>query len=132
MKLIEKIAKHKNVSRFVCIMLFGALLLLVVTPASKTTLDMVNEDTKKDSESLCADIGYYETRLKDILEKSYGVNNINVMIYSSLEDENIVSGVMVVVYTKDSQAVVDISNAVCALFNLPAHKVFVIAKAIKS
>lgn len=79
---------------------------------------------------------YYENRLKAILEKSYGQGTMEVMVnvkkdsekglFGDSSEEFYVDGVLVVAKVDDIAKVADISNAVCALFNLPACKVAVL------
>ena len=79
---------------------------------------------------------YYEDRLKAILEKSYGQGTMEVMVnvkkdsekglYGDSSEKFYVDGVLVVAKVDDIAKVADISNAVCALFNLPACKVAVL------
>lgn len=91
----------------------------------------VNDGNNIDSISV-----YYENRLKAILEKSYGQGTMEVMVnvkkdsekglYGDSSEEFYVDGVLVVAKVDDIAKVADISNAVCALFNLPACKVAVL------
>ena len=81
---------------------------------------------------------YYEDRLKDILEQSDGKDSMEVMVnvkqdtdkglYGDMSSRYAVDGVLVVAKLSDASKAADISNAICALFNLPACKVAVIIK----
>lgn len=98
------------------------------------------EDEIISSDYLCE---YYEKRLKSILEKSYGEGTMEVMIhmkkqknsayngFGAYEDsacEEVVDGVLVVAKTGNGNNKLDISDAVCALFDLPACKVAVLIR----
>ena len=132
--------KKENISKIITIILIGLLLLIVVIPmdqdkASKS-LDADGEagqryDTYQESAA------YYEDKLNVILEKSYGEGTMEVMVHLKEssdqgdmydEKEMQVDGVLIVADVEDEAARGDIAFAVCALFDLPAHKVAVIKK----
>lgn len=131
--------KKDNISKLFMIVCVGVLLLIVVLPTQRTNTsyktynDKEQEKTEKDESS------YYEDRLKRILENTYGTGTMDVMIhmdkrasesmfYNDDREQFIVDGVLVVAQVRDLQAVSDITFAVCALFDLPAHKVAVMIK----
>ncbi len=144
-----------NSSKIITFILIGILLLIIVMPEKKDKSFSVNNDSEKaysynDSEEYSRDemeeytgyVAYYEDKLKDILEKSYGKDSMEVMISlknsentgNSLYGDNsysgdfCVDGVLIVADIKNSEEAANISFAVCALFNLPAHKVAVLIK----
>ena len=99
--------------------------------------DNKEKDTVKDSYQSLAE--YYEQRLDSILENSYGEGTIEVMVhisedtgsvdmYGQTDKRVVIDGVLIVADIDGQQAVSDITYAVSALFDLPAHKVAVIIK----
>ncbi len=133
--------KKEKVNKIITVILVGLLLLIIVVPMGDGSESNENKNVGMDAGDNVAGIdggaAYYEERLKDILEKSYGEGTMDVMVHMK-EDENadrmyeesalIVDGILIVANVSDDRAVADISFAVCALFDLPAHKVAVIKK----
>lgn len=131
------IKNKEKTGKLVTILLVGVLVLVIAIPAGKETDRTTDNDTAKADYISYAD--YYEEKLKAILENSYGEGTMEVMVhlsgdkqtdsfYNSDSMTDIVDGVLVVADVTDAQAVSDISFAVCALFDLPAHKVAVLIK----
>ncbi len=129
------IKNKEKTGKLVTILLVGVLVLVIAIPAGKET-DRTTDNDKADYISYA---DYYEEKLKAILENSYGEGTMEVMVhlsgdkqtdsfYNSDSMTDIVDGVLVVADVTDAQAVSDISFAVCALFDLPAHKVAVLIK----
>jgi hypothetical protein len=91
-----------------------------------------------DIQTISTEAEYYENRLKNILETSYGQGSVQVMVHMTQESEkglygdvsegSIIDGVLVVADVETANELLTISEAVCALFNLPACKVYVIKK----
>lgn len=134
-----KCKKKENISKLLIVVCIGLLLLIIVLPVKKSSSKYMNVDGEKDMESTESEVAYYESRLKEILENTYGTGTMDVMIHmTSKSNDNMfysddtkqyqVDGVLVVAHVKESQAVSDITFAVCALFDLPAHKVAVLIK----
>ncbi len=139
-----ELKKNDKLTKIITAILVGVLLLIVFIPVSdnEATMDSVeytNETVEYDSYEAYSQ--YYEDRLTEILEDSYGQGTMNVMIristynsgdatYISYDSshEVIVDGVLIVADVDSEQAVSDITFAVCALFDLPAHKVAVMIK----
>jgi len=132
--------KKEKVNKIITVILVGLLLLIIVVPFGDDTSAKEGAGTSMDDSSNIAGMegnaSYYEERLKDILEKSYGEGTMEVMVHmredestDGMYEENalIVDGILIVADVSDA-AVADISFAVCALFDLPAHKVAVIKK----
>lgn len=135
--------KNDKLTKIVTAILVGVLLLIIFIPINNeekletsNTSNEVNSSWDYESYS-----DYYETRLKEILEESYGTGTMNVMVrvseysegdttYISYDEKNevTVDGVLIVADVNSEQAVSDITFAVCALFDLPAHKVAVMIK----
>lgn len=131
------IKNKEKTGKLVTILLVGVLVLVIAIPAGKETDRTTDNDTAKADYISYAD--YYEEKLKAILENSYGEGTMEVMVHLSSDKQtdsfynsdsmtDIVDGVLVVADVTDAQAVSDISFAVCALFDLPAHKVAVLIK----
>lgn len=133
---------NPKLGKLVTIILIGLLLLVVALPVKST--DTLREGNatggeNQTTQTISYDSSYYEAKLKEILEKSYGAGTMSVMVnltvtkktnsfYGDSGEESKVDGVLVVADVNDAKAVSDITYAVCALFDLPAHKVAVILK----
>ena len=138
------IKKNQKSTKYITIILIGMLILIVVFPSSnKNEKSLMSNDYKMYEVSYSNHeqdmVMYYENRLKDILEKTYGAGNIHVMInlstmnnstgfYKESETKYVVDGVLIIAKVGDEKALADISHCVAALFDLPAHKVAVIIK----
>ena len=141
-------------NKLITFILIGVLLLIIVMPVKNKSIypdtsdkevkgssyDASSDYQKDDSDTYGSMAAYYEDKLKGILEKSYGEGTMSVMVTmkgrddsgdfygnSSYEDEYQVDGVLIVAAVRSDEAA-DIAFAVCALFNLPAHKVAVLIK----
>ena len=154
MELNSLISKFKGKSnKFITVILIGILLLVIVLPVKNNNINKntyVNRGISESGSSYADEIenvknyddyaSYYENKLKNILEKSYGSGTMEVMVQlkntddnnnlytGSYENSKIVDGVLIVANVKNQDAIADISFAVCALFDLPAHKVAVMIK----
>lgn len=128
--------KNLKTDKIITIILVGVLLLVVCMPV-KDKSDNEEKDTVKDSYQSYAE--YYEQRLDSILENSYGEGTMEVMVhisedtgsvdmYGQTDKRVVIDGVLIVADVDGQQAVSDITYAVSALFDLPAHKVAVIIK----
>lgn len=131
--------KKDTISKLIMAVCFGVLLLVVVMPTKNKKSEYTSSDNATVVNEVETNATYYEQRLKDILEHTYGVDTMEVMVHVAREQSDTffyeesdsqikVDGVLVVAQVKDSQAVSDITFAVCALFDLPAHKVAVMIK----
>lgn len=134
------IKNKEKIGKSVTFILIGILLLVIALPTRKSTENAgsaQNSDSTAENYSSYAD--YYEKKLKGILEHSYGEGTMEVMVhltegeqtgslYGSGTQAAVVDGVLVVADVHNEQAVSDITFAVCALFDLPAHKVAVMIK----
>lgn len=132
--------KNDKLTRLIIVVLVGFLLLLAVQPVTKVGKGVNDEDSADEIKSEIMEFSnYYEERLKNMLERSYGEGTMDVMVhvkevdkrdsfYGGSSSNYVIDGVMVVAKVKDSNAVADINYAICALFDLPAHKVSVIVK----
>lgn len=136
------IKKNEKLNKVITVILVGILILIIVVPtrdssSGDTQNNLSEEDGMTNGYDSYAD--YYENKLKEILEDSYGEGTMQVMVhlinenqteglYGSSENEVTVDGVLIVAAVDSEQAVSDITFAVCALFDLPAHKVAVMIK----
>ena len=133
--------KNEKLSKIITIILAGVLILIIIMPVKEEVdkSSAIDDSETSYEEDYKYSEEYYENKLKSILEKSYGEGTIQVMVrvssdeksdyyYNGGEEQFIVEGVIVVADVKDSQALSDIAFAVCALFDLPAHKVAVMTK----
>lgn len=165
---IYKVAEDRlgaDTGKIITVILFGILLLVVVIPAdgcsedtekkegyetdatddgyltglfSSEIKDAATENVSNEAEDFSNEEEYYEARLKEILETSYGKGSIEVMVhiirdeekglYGDLSEECVIDGVLVVADVEAANDILTISEAVCSLFNLPACKVYVIKK----
>lgn len=128
--------KDIKTDKIVTIILIGVLLLVVCMPVKESKK---NGEDNAASDSSMSYAQYYEERLDNILEDSYGEGTMEVMVHISENTESVdlygqadkkavIDGVLIVADVDGQQAVSDITYAVSALFNLPAHKVAVILK----
>lgn len=131
--------KNEKLNKVIVVILIGMLILIVVVPIKDNTPDIKEQGNDDISYTYEMYADYYEGKLKTILEESYGKGNIQVMVhmevdnisddlYGNSDNQMIVDGVLVVANVKNEQALSDITFAVCALFDLPAHKVAVMIK----
>lgn len=135
--------KNKDkIGKLVTVILVGILLLVIALPVKRqsgteNSRSVQNSDGTTENYGSYAD--YYEKKLKSILEHSYGEGTMEVMVHLAEEEQAgglygsgtqtaVVDGVLVVADVHNEQAVSDITFAVCALFDLPAHKVAVMIK----
>lgn len=156
MELNSLLNKFKGKSgKIITFILIGILLLVIVMPVKNTEKyynvdsgvsesydnnEVLGQDSdNKEGYTSCA--AYYEDKLKNILEKSYGKGTMEVMVslknsdstgnpyyIDSVSSDYLVDGVLIVADIKNNEEAANISFAVCSLFNLPAHKVAVLIK----
>ena len=134
-----RIDVKKNFSKIATVVLVGMLMLLALTP-NKNEKAGSPSDTLKGSgteNELEAYAGYYEDKLTELLENSYGEGNIRVMVnvqekkeedFYSGTKSRVIDGVLIVARVSQEKKA-DIVYAVSGLFNLPTHKVAVIVPA---
>ena len=136
---MESKSKKDKLNKYITIILIGLLLLIVVIPIGNDSKDKISSSSKASDTrmNLDSESEYIEKRLKEILEKSYGQGTMDVMVHMSQTNENTgmyqestleVDGILIVADVVDESSIGDITFAVCALFDLPAHKVAVIKK----
>lgn len=131
--------KKDKINKIITIILVGLLLLIIVVPLGDEgdSKSVTESNYYEDDEAALGHEAYYEKRLKTILEKSYGAGTMEVMVHMKESDDVTgmygesalkVDGILIVADVDSEEAVGDITFAVCALFDLPAHKVAVIKK----
>lgn len=130
--------KNEKQKKIITVILAGLLLLIVAIPSKNKSENVLGNSTDSGDEAdiLCRTV---EERLDRILEDSYGKDTMEVMVnlavtntsnnfMGSGDTDYKVDGVLIVAHVNDANAVSDISYAVCALFDLPVHKVAVIVR----
>ncbi len=133
--------KNDKLRKIVMGILFGILLLIIAMPVKNNVGTEVKDDEASDISVYSSYAEYYEARVKMMLEDSYGKGTMEVMVhlsekgensgvygYSTADSEYRVDGILIVADVNNEQAVADITYAVCALFDLPAHKCAVLLK----
>ena len=94
------------------------------------------QTSKQDQERYQPD---YEERLETLLEATYGKDSVDVLIYTkpvqegmfqTAEETEEITGVLITVRAEvlQERTKADIVQAVCALFDLPSHKVAILVK----
>ena len=128
-----KFKKNEKLNKVILMVLVGVLLLILVMPAqnSDTASSGVAEDTEQAASS-------YEDRLRTLLSDAYGEGMVDVLIYSQpktdgyydMKQKEEITGVLITIRESavSETTISDITLAVCALFDLPAHKVAVLVK----
>lgn len=133
--------KNGKLNKVITVILIGILILIAVMPVKSSCGGITGSSSEEDGdvETYSSYADYYENRLKVILEESYGEGTMQVMVHMSQEEQPDglygtsgtqieVDGVLIVAAVDSEQAISDITFAVCALFDLPAHKVAVMLK----
>lgn len=131
--------EHKNnkekLNKIITVILVGLLLLIIVVPIGEQDEKEAGVSFGDEEVQAVNDATYYEERLKSILEKNYGAGTMEVMVHMKKDSKDvgmyeeevlIVDGILIVADVDSDTDVGNISFAVCALFDLPAHKVAVI------
>lgn len=127
-----KFKKNEKWNKVILVVLCGILLLVIVMPQkSVNTRTLENVDAAETAAS-------YEDRLRAILTDTYGEDMIDVLIYAGEHAQTFygtsggetITGVLITVRREvvSDTTIADITLAVCALFDLPAHKVAVLVK----
>ena len=118
-----KFKKNEKWNKVILVVLCGILLLVIVMP-QKTVQTAVGQ-TGSSSDTTAS----YEVRLRELLADTYGADMVDVLIYAGDRTETI-TGVLITIKKEavTGTTIADITLAVCALFDLPAHKVAVLVK----
>lgn len=132
-----KFKKNEKLNKVILMALVGLLLLILVVPSQRISTGTA--DSASDSVSGTEQtVSSYEERLRALLSDTYGEGTVDVMIYSesatqgyydSRQKEEI-TGVLITICASavSDTTISDITLSVCALFDLPAHKVAVLVK----
>ncbi len=128
-----KFKKNEKLNKVILMVLVGLLLLILVLPAKSTG----TQDTDSTSDTVEETVSY-EERLRELLSDAYGEGMVDVLIYSEPKSEGYynsnqkeeITGVLITIRESavSETTISDITLSVCALFDLPAHKVAVLVK----
>ena len=127
-----KFKKNEKWNKVILVVLCGILLLVIVMP--QKSLNMGTVGTVATTET----VNSYEDRLRALLTDTYGEDMIDVLIYAGDHTKTYygsggtetITGVLITIKKEavTGTTIADITLAVCALFDLPAHKVAVLVK----
>lgn len=127
-----KFKKNEKWNKVILIVLCGILLLVIAMP--QKTADTGAGKTVSSTETTAS----YENRLRTLLEDAYGAGVVDVLIYAGSQTQTYygsngqetITGVLITIKREavSDTTIADITLAVCALFDLPAHKVAVLVK----
>ena len=127
-----KFKKNEKWNKVILVVLCGILLLVIAMPqkaaGTATGGSAASEDTTIS----------YEERLRTLLADTYGADMVDVLIYAGDRTQTYygsggtetITGVLITIKKEavTGTTIADITLAVCALFDLPAHKVAVLVK----
>ena len=127
-----KFKKNEKWNTVILVVLCGILLLVIAMPqkaaGTATGGSAASEDTTIS----------YEERLRTLLADTYGADMVDVLIYAGDRTQTYygsggkesITGVLITIKKEavTGTTIADITLAVCALFDLPAHKVAVLVK----
>lgn len=127
-----KFKKNEKWNKVILVVLCGILLLVIAMPqkaaGTATGGSAASEDTTVS----------YEQRLRTLLADTYGADMVDVLIYAGDRTQTYygsggkesITGVLITIKKEavTGTTIADITLAVCALFDLPAHKVAVLVK----
>lgn len=127
-----KFKKNEKWNKVILVVLCGILLLVIAMPqkaaGTATGGSAASEDTTVS----------YEERLRTLLADTYGADMVDVLIYAGDRTQTYygsggkasITGVLITIKKEavTGTTIADITLAVCALFDLPAHKVAVLVK----
>lgn len=123
-----KFKKNEKWNKVILVVLCGILLLVIVMPQTAVGQTGSSSDTTAS----------YEVRLRELLADTYGADMVDVLIYAGDRTQTYygsggtetITGVLITIKKEavTGTTIADITLAVCALFDLPAHKVAVLVK----
>lgn len=127
-----KFKKNEKWNKVILVVLCGILLLVIAMPqkaaGTATGGSAASENTTVS----------YEERLRTLLADTYGADMVDVLIYAGNHTQTYygsggtetITGVLITIKKEavTGTTIADITLAVCALFDLPAHKVAVLVK----
>ena len=122
-----KFKKNEKWNKVILVVLCGILLLVIVMPQKVGQTGSSSDTTAS-----------YEVRLRELLADTYGADMVDVLIYAGDRTQTYygsggtetITGVLITIKKEavTGTTIADITLAVCALFDLPAHKVAVLVK----
>ena len=131
-----KFKKNEKWNKVILVVLCGILLLVIVMPQKPilAPIQTAVGQTGSSSDTTAS----YEVRLRELLADTYGADMVDVLIYAGDRTQTYygsggtetITGVLITIKKEavTGTTIADITLAVCALFDLPAHKVAVLVK----
>ncbi len=127
-----KFKKNEKWNKVILVVLCGILLLVIAMPQKAAGTAMGGSAASEDTTVS------YEERLRTLLADTYGADMVDVLIYAGDRTQTYygsggkesITGVLITIKKEavTGTTIADITLAVCALFDLPAHKVAVLVK----
>ena len=127
-----KFKKNEKWNKVILVVLCGILLLVIAMPQKAAGTAMGGSAASEDTTIS------YEERLRTLLADTYGADMVDVLIYAGDRTQTYygsggkesITGVLITIKKEavTGTTISDITLAVCALFDLPAHKVAVLVK----
>ena len=127
-----KFKKNEKWNKVILVVLCGILLLVIAVPQKAAGTAMGGSAASEDTTIS------YEERLRTLLADTYGADMVDVLIYAGDRTQTYygsggkesITGVLITIKKEavTGTTIADITLAVCALFDLPAHKVAVLVK----
>lgn len=127
-----KFKKNEKWNKVILVVLCGILLLVIAMPQKAAGTAMGGSEESEDTTIS------YEERLRTLLADTYGADMVDVLIYAGDRTQTYygsggkesITGVLITIKKEavTGTTIADITLAVCALFDLPAHKVAVLVK----
>lgn len=127
-----KFKKNEKWNKVILVVLCGILLLVIAMPQKAAGTAMGGSAASEDTTIS------YEERLRTLLADTYGADMVDVLIYAGDRTQTYygsggkesITGVLITIKKEavTGTTIADITLAVCALFDLPAHKVAVLVK----
>lgn len=127
-----KFKKNEKWNKVILVVLCGILLLVIAMPQKATGTATGGSAASEDTTVS------YEERLRTLLADTYGADMVDVLIYAGDRTQTYygsggkesITGVLITIKKEavTGTTIADITLAVCALFDLPAHKVAVLVK----
>ena len=127
-----KFKKNEKWNKVILVVLCGILLLVIAMP-QKAAGTATGGSAASENTTIS-----YEERLRTLLADTYGADMVDVLIYAGDRTQTYygsggtetITGVLITIKKEavTGTTIADITLAVCALFDLPAHKVAVLVK----
>ena len=127
-----KFKKNEKWNKVILVVLCGILLLVIAMP-QKAAGTATGGSAASENTTIS-----YEERLRTLLADTYGADMVDVLIYAGDRTQTYygsggkesITGVLITIKKEavTGTTIADITLAVCALFDLPAHTVAVLVK----